>query len=221
MNSLNQNYQERVVIDTLNEKWHHSPSSGVKRIYLERDNFSEYAKASSIVEYNPQSSFQSHTHESGEEFLVLNGIFSDENGDYPEGSYVRNPHGSFHSPYSKMGCKILVKLRQFDRNDKQRVVIRKNDYKWLPGICQGITVMPLHSHKSEHSALVRWEPHTKFSQHSHWGGEEIYVLDGTLYDEFGVYKTGTWIRSPHMSSHIPYTSDDGALIFVKTGHIHE
>ena len=49
----------------------------------------------------------------------------------------------------------------------------------------------------------------------------LVVLSGTLFDEFGVYKKGTWIRSPHMSSHNPYTTDDGALIFVKTGHIHE
>ena len=119
------------------------------------------------------------------------------------------------------GCKILVKLRQFDKNDKSRIVIREDDYKWLPGICQGLTVMPLHSYQSEHSALVKWEPHTKFSNHSHWGGEEIYILRGTLFDEFGVYKKGTWIRSPHMSSHNPYTTNDGALIFVKTGHIHE
>ena len=221
MKSLNQNYQTRVVINTLKEDWHKSPSSGVRRIYLERNNFSEYAKASSIVEYSPHSSFQSHTHEGGEEFFVLNGIFSDENGDYPAGSYVRNPHGSSHSPYSDTGCKILVKLRQFNKKDTMKVVIRKSDYKWLPGICQGLTVMPLHNYQGEHSALVKWNPFTQFSQHSHWGGEEIYILSGTLYDEFGIYKAGTWIRSPHLSSHMPYTSDDGALIFVKTGHIYE
>ena len=221
MDGLNQNFQSRVVIDTLTQDWHSSPCSGVRRIYLERDNYSEFAKASSIVEYEADSSFQTHTHENGEEFLVLSGTFSDENGDYPSGTYVRNPHGSSHSPFSKTGCKILVKLRQFDKNDKSRIVIREDDYKWLPGICQGLTVMPLHSYQSEHSALVKWEPHTKFSNHSHWGGEEIYILRGTLFDEFGVYKKGTWIRSPHMSSHNPYTTNDGALIFVKTGHIHE
>ena len=53
---------------------------------------------------------------------------------------------------------------------------------------KALTVMPLHSYQSEHSALVKWEPHTKFSHHSHWGGEEIYILKGTLFDEFGVYK---------------------------------
>ena len=101
MDGLNQNFQSRVVIDTLTQDWHSSPSSGVKRIYLERDNYSEFAKASSIVEYEADSSFQSHTHENGEEFLVLSGTFSDENGDYPSGTYVRNPHGTSHSPFSK------------------------------------------------------------------------------------------------------------------------
>ena len=123
MDGLNQNFQSRVVIDTLIQDWHNSPSSGVRRIYLERDNYSEFAKASSIVEYEADSSFQSHTHENGEEFLVLSGTFSDENGDYPSGTYVRNPHGSSHSPFSKTGCKILVKLRQFDKNDKNHIII--------------------------------------------------------------------------------------------------
>ena len=221
MDGLNQNFQSRVVIDTLTQDWHSSPSSGVRRIYLERDNYSEFAKASSIVEYEADSSFQTHTHENGEEFLVLNGTFSMKMAIILLVHMLEIPMEALILHLVKTGCKILVKLRQFDKNDKSRIVIREDDYKWLPGICQGLTVMPLHSYQSEHSALVKWEPHTKFSNHSHWGGEEIYILRGTLFDEFGVYKKGTWIRSPHMSSHNPYTTNDGALIFVKTGHINE
>jgi anti-sigma factor ChrR (cupin superfamily) len=79
--------------------------------------------------------------------------------------------------------------------------------------------MPLHQFEEEHIALVQWAPNTQFQPHRHWGGEEIFVLKGTFYDEHGVYPTGSWLRSPHLSQHTPYTKDDGALIYVKTGHL--
>ncbi|MGB2713974.1 MAG: hypothetical protein WBC51_07330 [Vicinamibacterales bacterium] len=30
---------------------------------------------------------------------------------------------------------------------------------------------------------------------------------------------GTWLRSPHQSAHHRFTGPDGALIYVKTGHL--
>ncbi|KAI8840925.1 ChrR cupin-like domain-containing protein [Chytridium lagenaria] len=47
-------------------------------------------KATTLVRYAPNSSFNAHTHTGGEEFLVLDGIFADEHGKYPAGSYIRN-----------------------------------------------------------------------------------------------------------------------------------
>ena len=41
---------------------------------------------------------QTHVHGGGEEFLVLEGVFQDEHGDFPAGSYVRNPPQSHHTP---------------------------------------------------------------------------------------------------------------------------
>ena len=71
----------------------------------------------------------------------------------------------------------------------------------------------------EHTALVKWEPNTQFEPHKHWGGEEILVLEGVFYDEYGVYPKGSWIRSPHLSQHSPFTKEEGAVIFVKTGNL--
>jgi len=82
-----------------------------------------------------------------------------------------------------------------------------------------LSVMPLHEYQSEHVAMVKWEPNTQFNQHQHWGGEEILVIEGVFYDEYGMYPKGTWIRSPHMSAHKPFTKNEGALILVKTGHM--
>ena len=83
----------------------------------------------------------------------------------------------------------------------------------------GLSVMPLHNFETEHAALVKWESNTIFNPHQHWGGEEILVLEGVFYDEFGVYPKGSWLRTPHLSQHTPFTKEEGALIFVKTGHL--
>jgi anti-sigma factor ChrR (cupin superfamily) len=68
------------------------------------------------------------------------------------------------------------------------------------------------------STLVRWAPKTRFNTHRHYGGEEIFVVHGVFADEHGTYPEGTWIRSPHMSQHTPF-SEGGCTIFVKTGHL--
>ena len=179
----------------------------------------EFARASSIVTFESGSKFDNHTHDNGEEIFVLEGIFSDQYGDYPEGTYIRNPHNTDHMPFSNDGCKILVKLRQFKDGDNNRIIKNTITSEWFQGLVPGLKVMPLHEYKTEHAAMVKWQPDTQFNAHRHWGGEEIFVIDGVFYDEFGSYPKGTWIRSPHLSEHKPFTKKEGALIFVKTGHL--
>ena len=180
----------------------------------------EVARATSIVRYAPHSEFSPHTHTGGEEFLVLDGVFADEYGEYPKGSYVRNPIGTSHRPIiGAQGATIFVKLQQFSSDDSEQKVIDTISSDWQPGVAEGLTVLPLHEFGAESVALVRWAPDTQFQTHTHWGGEEIFVLEGTLYDEHGNYPAGSWLRSPHMSSHNPYSKNDGALIYVKTGHL--
>ena len=154
----------------------------------------------------------------GEEFFVLDGVFSDEHGDYPAGTYVRNPPGSSHAPFTRGGCTIFVKLRQFSPSDTQRVVVDTRTAAFRPGHNPGLTVLPLHEFDVTHTALVRWGNDSRFVAHRHFGGEEVLVLEGTWEDEHGTYPAGTWIRSPHLSTHAPGSSD-GCLIYVKVGHL--
>jgi anti-sigma factor ChrR (cupin superfamily) len=177
----------------------------------------EVARATSIVRYDPGSSFSSHTHELGEEILVLEGVFSDETGDYPAGSYIMNPPGSSHAPFSKYGCLLFVKLRHLGPEQVHREVVDTTRAPWLQGLVPGLHVMPL-MQQGTGSTLVRWAPQTYFNPHRHFGGEEIFVVDGVFEDEHGRYPKGSWIRSPHMSQHQPF-SREGCTIFVKTGHL--
>jgi anti-sigma factor ChrR (cupin superfamily) len=216
---INAEFNQRVVISPDEYHWVSSPIAGVERMMFDRIG-DEIARATSLVRYHPNSVFPSHTHEGGEEILVLEGTFGDEYGAYPAGTYLRNPIGTSHTPrVQEDGAILFVKLHQFDQNDCQATSIDTQRSSWRQGLVDGLQVMPLHEFQGEHVALVRWAPNTLFNAHKHWGGEEIFVLEGTFYDEHGCYPKGTWIRSPHLSQHSPYTKDDGALIYVKTGHL--
>ena len=213
---LNMNFAERVVIDTQSMPWIASPAQGVWRKPLEREE-AESGHTTSIVRYEAGSQFKTHPHPMGEEIFVLEGVFSDENGDYPAGTYLRNPPGSNHAPFSDKGCVILVKLNQFDARDGATVRVNTNAQQWLAGI-GGLEVMPLHDFEHEHVALVKWPAGERFQPHKHFGGEEILVLSGKFSDEHGQYPQGCWIRSPHMSEHFPYVEQE-TVILVKTGHL--
>ena len=157
--NVNNDFSTKVVIDTNWLRWVESPARGVERKFLDRVG-NEVARASSLVRYAAKSSFAAHKHEGGEEILVLEGTFSDENGDYPAGTYLRNPPNSFHAPYSEDGCTIFVKLRQFCAGDSATVRINTNSASWYAGLVTGLMVMPLHEFEGVSTALVRWAPNT-------------------------------------------------------------
>lgn len=217
--SLRADFTQRAVVCPADYQWTASPSPGVTRMMLDRIG-NEVARATSIVHYEPNSTFPSHQHDGGEEFYVLFGTFSDEHGDYPAGSYLRNPIGTSHTPrIGPDGATLFVKLHQFAKDDLNPVNIFTPSAQWSPGLVPGLTVLQLHQYGHEHVALVKWAANTQFRPHKHWSGEEILVLEGTFYDEHGAYPKGSWLRSPHLSEHTPYTKSDGALIYVKTGHL--
>ena len=216
--NINDDFLLRVVSHSADAGWSAAPLAGVERRMLDRIG-DEVARATSIVRYAAGARFDRHDHAHGEEIFVLEGIFSDEGGDHPIGTYLRNPPGSSHTPFSRDGCLIFVKLRQFADADRSAVRIDTNATPWLPGLVPGLSVMPLHSHDGIDTALVRWAPDTRFNRHMHLGGEEILVLEGIFRDEGGAYAAGTWMRSPRMSQHTPFTGPEGALIYVKVGHL--
>ncbi len=215
---FNLDFSKRLVINSDDLQWTSSPSPGVSRKQFECES-AESGRATSIVKFDAGARFKTHTHPLGEEIFVLQGIFSDENGDYPAGTYLRHPPGSQHAPYSTDGCVIFVKLEHFMPDDKQPVLVREDDRKWQPGI-GNLRVAPLHDYLGEHTALVQWPKGEHFQPHKHFGGEEILVLDGVFSDEFGDYPKGTWIRNAHLSQHDPFTNE-GTLILVKVGHLPE
>ena len=213
---LNMDFEKPVCVLPEDYEWTASPANGVSRVPLERLS-AESGHKTSFVRFRPGSYFPAHQHPLGEEIYVLDGVFSDQFGDYPAGSYLRNPPGSGHQPFTREGCTLFVKLDQFDSGDKEKVVLRPEEQQWRPGI-GGLQVAPLHSYGTKSTALVFWPANEVFQRHVHWGGEEIVVLKGEFTDEYGQYPEGSWIRSPHLSEHFPRVKEE-TLILVKVGHL--
>lgn len=214
---VNADLTTRAVVDSNEVEWLPSPESGVERRPLERDG-GEVARATSIVRYAADSQFSEHTHGGGEEFFVLSGTFCDESGEFPAGSYVRNPPGSSHKPFSREGCTILVKLRQMRPDDTDRVVVDTNTATWQAGTAPGHHVMPLFEGADERVTLEKLDAGSSLPAYQANDGEEIFVLAGSFHDAHGAYRKGVWIRNPAGTRH-EIESDEGCLLWIKRGHL--
>ena len=138
---LNADVTQRCILNSNTLPWQPSPSPLVQRRLLARDG-GEVARATSVVRYEPGARFDLHTHALGEEILVLEGTLSDESGDYGPGTYIKNPPGSAHAPFSESGCTLFVKLRHMDPQDSERVVVPTRQAPWRQGMVSGLTVSP-------------------------------------------------------------------------------
>ena len=208
---LNADLNARVVKETEAMAWHDTAEAGEWLKPLEED----VGRATGVVKYAPGSVLSSPAGSVGEEIIVLEGVLADKHGDYATGTYLRNPPDVQRTLRRLRAVRETVWLRS---ERYRRGAARHCENVLAPGLVTGLSVMPLHQHQHEHAALVRWQPETYFQPHGHFGGEEILVLSGVFEDEFGRYPANTWIRSPHMSRHQPF-SRSGCTIYVKTGHL--
>ena len=216
---LRADFAARVLVTPDEHEWVPSPIAGVERMMLDRIG-DEVARATSLVRYAPDSEFPAHVHGGGEEILVLEGEFADEHGRYPAGTYIRNPIGTSHSPkVDAQGSTIFVKLHQFDAGDDRQFAVDTTRGEWMPSRADGVQLMPLHEYGNEQVALIRFDPDTTYPSHVHRGGEEFLVLEGQIRDQYGEYPTGSWVRFPDGSEHEVTSSAQGALLYVKVGHL--
>lgn len=214
--SINGNLAARAVADTTRMDWTPSPSGSVwrKRVHLVGP--PESGQVTSIVRYEPDSSFPAHDHPDGEEILVLEGVFSDEHGDWPAGTFLLNPEGFRHTPFSKPGCVLFVKLRQFPGKERRHVVVDTRKLDWQPGQNPAVSYKPLYQQDgfSDVIRLERWAPQADLGTLTYKQGAELFVLEGELSDKAGTYAKGCWLRFPVGSAHHP-RSEYGCTLYVK------
>ncbi len=212
---LNADFKARVLVHSDQIDWQTSPMQGVDRRMLDRIG-GEVARATSIVRYAPSSSFSAHVHAGGEEFIVLSGVFQDEHGDYPAGTYVRNPPTSFHTPKSDAGCVIFVKLWQFDQND--RTQFRKTMTQDLAAPVAGVATATLHRDPRETVTYSHLDAGATLSN-ADAGGIEMLVIEGSVDEGGDTLGKGDWLRLPEGHALSAVAGDDGAKVWIKTGHL--
>lgn len=212
---LNVDFNDRVVVHSDQMEWSASPVAGVDRRMLDRIG-GEVARATTIVRFAPDSKFSAHTHTGGEEFIVLDGVFQDEHGDFPAGTYVRNPPTSSHTPGSAAGCTIFVKLWQFDMDD--RTQFRKTMAEELGAPVDGVATAELYhdayetvrySHLDAGAALTVTDS----------GGIELLVIAGALHESGETLGKGAWVRLPEGVTLSAVAGRGGAKVWIKTGHL--
>jgi anti-sigma factor ChrR (cupin superfamily) len=214
--SINGDLSMRVTVDTTQMPWTPSPSGSVwrKRVHLVGD--AESGQVTSVVRYEPRSTFPAHDHPDGEEILVLDGVFSDEHGDWPAGTFLLNPEGFRHTPFSNPGCLLFVKLRQFAGRDRRHLVVDTRALAWAPTSIPGISRKELYRQPgfSDEMLLERWAPGTQARATSYPSGAELFVLEGDFEDDAGHYREGCWLRFPAGFTHRPRTTS-GCTLYVK------
>jgi quercetin dioxygenase-like cupin family protein len=216
---LNADFSKRVSVHAADLPWVPSPTAGVERRMLDRIG-DEVARATSIVRYAPNSAFPAHTHGGGEEFLVLEGVFEDESGAFPAGSYVRNPPQSRHTPGSTSGCTIFVKLWQFDPDDRAFVRLDTASVPCQPvAEAPGISSKTLFERGTETVRMQRWAPHARVCWPDIAGGAELLVLDGSFEESSERFSRLSWLRLPTGATLEAIAGLDGAEVWVKTGHL--
>ncbi|MBT5572111.1 MAG: cupin [Alphaproteobacteria bacterium] len=215
---LNAEFSKRVVMHGDEIEWLESPMAGVSRRMLDRIG-DEVARATSIVRYAPGSAFSSHVHTGGEEFIVLEGVFQDEHGDFPAGSYIRNPPESSHTPRSEPGCTIMVKLWQFDPDDRTHVRIDTNKISAVSDADRpGVSVTPLFRDPREDVRIEYWEPEADINIGAD-GGAEYFVLAGEFTNSGDHLRANSWLRLPDGTRSTAKAGADGARVWIKMGNL--
>ncbi|MBT5434316.1 MAG: anti-sigma factor [Rhodospirillaceae bacterium] len=216
---LNDDFSLSVMIDTAPMDWQASPSPTVWRKRLDRAGPAEAGRVTSVVRYDAQSRFGPHPHPDGEEILVLEGVISDHTGDYPAGSYLLNPEGFEHGPFSDDGCLLFVKLRQYPGNNRQHVLLKTAAMAWTATGEHGVEVKTLYHEAghSEHVRLLRLDARTVLRLDD-TGGIELFVMEGALEADGQTLVSGAWLRSPPGGA-VALTANQESTLYLKTGHL--
>lgn len=201
--------------------WVQSPTPSVWRKRLEHSGGSESGRVTSIVRYDAGSTFPLHPHPEGEEILVLEGVFSDEHGDYPAGTFLLHAEGFSHAPFSRAGCLLFVKLRQAPgergtvRVDSQ--CFAGSSQAWRPAGTAGVERISLYADPRfpERKHLTRVAPGVRVGPIAFPDGEEILVLEGEFSDDYGSYRKHSWLRFPPGGPHT-LSTERGCTLYVQT-----
>lgn len=210
---INDDLTKAVLVQTAALDWVASPAAGVDRRMLYRVG-AEVARATSVVRYAAGSAFPRHSHNGGEEILVLRGTFQDEHGDYPAGSYFRNPPGTSHVPASADGCEIFVRLWQFREGDSAQINRQPGEGEPLTPRPNATAARLLFSDDAERISIEDWPANTAVTIENP-RGLEFMVISGSLTLSDMALEHDGWGRLPAGQALTATSGAQGASLWIK------
>jgi quercetin dioxygenase-like cupin family protein len=231
---VNSDLTQRVVIQTATLPWSPSPwIPGINRKFLDRYGNGQFVPSTSVVSFATGVRDPYHAHPHGEEFYVLEGVFTDHTGDYLPGFYVRHPIRWCHAPYVDMrnpSAVVWVKVSQIMEEGEPVIVRDTCDLElaeWRDGssLAGRVRVLPLHAsaRTGERVWIEVWEPGTRTVVPQPLGGEEVFVISGSLVENGSTHPPLTWIRNPAHRQGTQFlwqrASPQGCKLLMKSGHL--
>ena len=224
--------EERAVVETASMPWSPSPwIPGIDRKFLDRYGNGQFVPSTSVVSFGSGVRDPYHAHPHGEEFFVLSGTFTDHTGDYLPGFYVRHPMRWCHAPYvdvRNQAAVVWVKVSQIAEEGEPIIVTDTCDpdlpaWTARDGLRGKLRALPLYAsaRTGERVWIEIWEPGTEDLVIQPPGGEEVFVISGSLIDDGVVRPELTWIRNPARAAGTPWrrSTDLGCKLLMKSGHM--
>ena len=211
---INADFNVSVSVETNINEWRVSSITGNKK-YFERIEKNKLC-LTMLAQFPAGRGFKKFGYERGVEFFVISGVFSDSEGDYSAGCYVRNPAGTYHEPFTRNGCTVLFKLGQFQPLDRKRIVIesKKPTVRWLPVGEPGVSRLALHHFSEEVINLYRIRSECWLTFKHQKYGLELFVCEGAITVSGKRYETGDWLRYP-AGSRVKVSAIGDVCLYVK------
>lgn len=102
-------------------------------------------------------------------------------------------------------------------NYEQRALINTKDVIWAETSNKGVFKKQLSLKKDEETYLLKIEKNSKLNMENKINSVEIFVLEGTYVNEFGEFKSGTYLKLP-LENEFFVSSIDDCIIFRKINH---
>ncbi|MFV0478661.1 MAG: cupin domain-containing protein [Parahaliea sp.] len=215
--TLHTDLKRRLVVDASQLPWHKGRAVGIWQKILHRSG-ADNGQLTAIVRYEPGARWHEHEHPDGEEILVLEGIFSNRQGNWPAGSYLLKSSDIRNESWSEKGCTVFIKLRQLPGSDRDQVAIQTSGDAWRESVRRNVHWKKLYAQEpyADFMRLEAWDCPAELGQINFPRGAELLVLSGGFSDREGIYKALTWLRIPAGGALTP-DSDSYCELYIKEG----
>lgn len=219
---VNADLLELVTIDSSQLPWRSAGIPGVSEKVFERIGAGAAARETALLRLDPRTIVPGGVAQCRIDMLVLAGSVELLGLRRTAGMFVRVPVGTEIDLRSADGATVLVKKRG-ERASGEPIALDTHDRaNWAAWGGRGSEKAQLYEAGllPEASWVGFMLPDLTIPEHDHAGGEEIFILEGEIRDERGLYGPGAWVRFPIGVRHTPVSLSQGCRMLVREGDAH-